>query len=213
VIKFGLCNRVGDYRSYSKEKQDLFAYYLMGKAGTFLDLGCWHPDNANNTMLLEEMGWNGLMFDSNMSAIHKCIEKRSSKAFCLDVSSEVFELVLEKYWPNQHFDYISLDVDKASLPALENLLRNDYTFKCMTFEHDFYMLGDELRKPSRELLKSCGYNLLFADVKLRDGSIWEDWWVDSKQFSKDIMSISASGLCFDECIKKIEELSSHLSDD
>jgi len=203
MLNFGAVGKIGKNRSYSKECQDLFAYYLVGSNGTFLDLGCWYPDNANNTMLLEEIGWSGLLFDVNMHAINACCKLRSSRAFCVDVTSNVFEIVLDEYWSGHHFDYISLDVDKASFSVLEKILARGITFKCMTFEHDYYALGDILRKPSREALRNYGYVLLFEDVKLSDGSIWEDWWIRSSDFAPDLLDLKSRGESYDMCVKKL----------
>ena len=203
MLSFGATDKVGPHRSYSKECQDLFAYYLIGEEGTFLDLGCWHPDNANNTMLLEEIGWHGLLFDVNLEAINKCKNRRLSKSFCIDVSSDVFELVLEAHWKTQCFDYISLDVDSASLKVLENILSMGIEFKCLTFEHDYYLIGEALRKPSRDLLKRFGYILLFEDVKLSDGSIWEDWWIKPDAFVPELLELIAAGKEYNMCIESL----------
>ena len=77
-------------RFYGKEKQDRFAYYLIGKKGIFLDVGCYHPTQWNNTKALEEAGWKGLLFDIRDKWVDLCKQHRTSKVFCVDVSTDEF---------------------------------------------------------------------------------------------------------------------------
>ena len=53
---------------YSAEMQDLSALSLVGDSKSsdpnmFLDIGCGRPKYCNNTMLLEENGWEGICVD------------------------------------------------------------------------------------------------------------------------------------------------------
>jgi len=73
-------------------------------------------------------------------------------------------------------DYLSLDVNGASLNALNALPLERVRFKCITAEHDAYKHGDKLRKPMREILLSHGYSLYAPDVTDK-GLEYEDWWV------------------------------------
>lgn len=192
-------------RFYGKEKQDRFAYYLIGKTGTFLDIGCYHPTQWNNTMALEQAGWTGLLFDIREKWVSLCNSTRKSKAFCVDVSTKEFADILNKNLSDKNIDYISLDADDGSLGALQQLLQNGYTFKCMTFEHDYYDRGNTLKMPSKALLEDWGYVPLFENVKLEDGKIWEDWWIDAKQFPENLIDISCDGEYYDKCVYKVME--------
>ena len=193
-------------RFYGKEKQDRFAYYLVGQKGTFLDIGCYHPTQWNNTKALEEAGWTGLMFDIREKWVKLCSQARTSKVFCVDVSTDEFANILNDNLDTKFVDYISLDADDGSLGALQQLLNNGYTFKCMTFEHDYYDKGNVLKAPSATLLKEWGYVPLFEDVKLDDGKIWEDWWVDPNQVSKEVLSLASKGEHYESCVLKIMEI-------
>ena len=190
-------------RFYGKEKQDMFAYYLIGDKGTFLDIGCYHPFQWNNTAALEMVGWTGLMFDIEEKWVNACKQNRKSEVFLVDVSSDEFANILEEKLPNKSVDYISLDADGGSIGALEQLLKNGYSFKCMTFEHDFYQAGSKLKTPSKLLLEDSGYVSLFEDIKLADGKIWEDWWINPKEFDEDILSIQSRELYYEDCIYKL----------
>jgi hypothetical protein len=190
---------------YGKEKQDLFAYHLIGKRGTFLDIGCYHPFQWNNTAGLEKLGWTGLMFDISKKWVDMANTHRKSPAFLVDVSTDKFANILKENLDDKCVDYISLDADGGSMGALRQILNNGFSFKCMTFEHDFYQNGNKLKKPSKKLLKKHGYKILFEDNKLDDGKIWEDWWINPKHFDKDIFSISTVGEHYAKCVYKLME--------
>lgn len=192
-------------RFYGKEKQDRFAYYLIGEKGTFLDIGCYHPTQWNNTIALEEAGWTGLMFDIREKWVNLCTQFRTSKVFCVDVTTDEFTSILNDNLDTKCIDYISLDADDGSLGGLSQLLNNGYKFKCMTFEHDYYDRGNVLKTPSSAILKEWGYVPLFEDVRLDDGSIWEDWWIDPNQFPKEIWDISSKGEHYENCVLKVME--------
>jgi len=216
-------------KSYSSQKQDLYAYYLLPSPSTFLDLGCWDPTHCNNTYLLEnQFGWNGLLFDTNQGAINRCNAVRASRAFCVDTQTADFIKTLEKNWNSKHFDYISLDVDDASLPTLTRLLEAGYSFSCMTFEHDYYRLGNELKIPSIKILESYGYVRLFDNVitypthdpqqlkQYPDGQIFEDWWINPtaplRYKTPTILSIQDNNIHYDNCIEKIKNpLKQHIA--
>ena len=190
-------------RFYGKEKQDRFAYYLIGKKGIFLDVGCYHPTQWNNTKALEEAGWKGLLFDIRDKWVDLCRQHRTSKVFCVDVSTDEFAEILKDNLEKPVIDYISLDADDGSLGALQQLLTNGYSFKCMTFEHDFYDRGNVLKGPSKALLEAYGYQPLFEDVKLADGKIWEDWWINPTCFPPELMEIACKETFFEECVLKV----------
>ena len=47
----------------SQAGQDVFARYVIGRKGTFLDLGSFRPTYHNNTRVLELENWSGLSID------------------------------------------------------------------------------------------------------------------------------------------------------
>jgi hypothetical protein len=47
----------------SQAGQDVFARHVVGRKGTFLDLGSFRPTYHNNTRILELEGWSGLSID------------------------------------------------------------------------------------------------------------------------------------------------------
>ena len=58
-------------KSYSLFKEDLFIkkYFKNKSDGFYIDVGCYHPLEGNNTHLLYTKGWNGLNLDINFYSI------------------------------------------------------------------------------------------------------------------------------------------------
>tara|TARA_Y100000034_G_scaffold136533_1_gene213662 strand:+ start:3430 stop:4032 length:603 start_codon:yes stop_codon:yes gene_type:complete len=191
----------------SKEKQDRFAYLLCGNQGVFLDLGSREPFVGNNTIFLESLGWTGFLFEIEHEFVEQSKEERKSLAYCVDVTTPEFIETLKNDAGVINFDYISVDVDDSGLDALSNLLENGFTFKCMTFEHDYHKDGDIIRKPSREILERYGYVMLFEDVNnnMNHPSSWEDWWINPKQFPDVLLDYKLSNKHYSICIMKLEE--------
>ena len=80
-------------------------------------------------------------------------------------------------------DYISFDVDSATYNVLNDFDFDNYKFKIMTFEHDFYNGGSNKRELSRNIFTKKGYKLLCSDIG-NDGDLficnnpYEDWWIN-----------------------------------
>ena len=52
-------------KSYALDGEDIAIkkYFKTENAGFFVDVGCYHPIQYNNTMLLYKKGWNGINID------------------------------------------------------------------------------------------------------------------------------------------------------
>ena len=170
-------------KSYSQVGQDLFVLSLFPKGyeGIFLDFGCQEPKKINNTLLLEEHGWDGLSYD--IVDYSEQWKTRKSLFICTDVlTDDLDELKMLGF-----FDYISLDISPyggARFELLKKIIDMGIDFKVLTIEHDAYVEGnDELeRKPQRELLNSLGYVMTHGDVSC-GGNPFEDWWINPKYIS------------------------------
>tara|TARA_B100001250_G_C19772308_1_gene777754 strand:- start:828 stop:1577 length:750 start_codon:yes stop_codon:yes gene_type:complete len=57
--------------SYSGGAQDLIINYFFKdkKKGFYIDVGCYHPFNGNNTKLLYDRGWSGINIDLDFHTI------------------------------------------------------------------------------------------------------------------------------------------------
>ena len=188
--------------------QDISAMALLTqgeKLNTFLDIGCRDPKEGSNSLLLEQNGWQGLCvdIDDHCQAFE---EKRKTPFFKVDSTGEEFISILLKHFPKRHIDYISLDVDEASLQTLENLLKNNFNCSFMTFEHDYHYVlsnarvlchkknaswdyqGTDRKKEhiesckfkSKSLLEKKGYKLLFENVCFYEKTTnqWPHPWED-----------------------------------
>ena len=58
-------------KSYSMFGEDLIIdkIFKNKKKGTYVDVGCYHPIDGNNTYLLFKRGWNGINIDLNKTSI------------------------------------------------------------------------------------------------------------------------------------------------
>ena len=141
-------------RNYSQAYQDLFVLECLNnkRNGTFLDLGCNDPILISNTYLLEiEYGWNGIGVDIEQSLIDKYPSVRRCKTVCADCTKLDFEGL-------------------AALPLHKK------KFAVVTYEHDFYSVGEPYRKQSREIFKAHGYHMVCSDV-MGHGLPYEDWYI------------------------------------
>lgn len=178
---------MSEFKSYAQSGQDRFCYEVLGRKtdGTFLDVGAGHVTEKSNNYGLEQIGWRGLCIDLNPQGD---TSQRSSPFIRGDALNLDWENTLCAFsigradgpstrnmlWPE--IDYLSLDVDGATLDALRTLPLSELKFKVITCEHDSYRFGDDPRIAMRNILKSYGYDLVCADVH-DQGLAYEDWWV------------------------------------
>lgn len=171
---------------YGQASQDIFAFKMLVEPdgllnGTFCDIGCSGPVDWNNTYALEQLGWNGVMVDSDPNAIAECVKHRKLTTSVMLADATKVELPRETL-----FDYLSLDVDQASLAALQNFLRCGCRFRVATIEHDFWRFGPGPRDSMRKLLKDAGYQMLCRDVSCTPGNPFEDWYIDPQKVSLSV---------------------------
>jgi hypothetical protein len=167
--------------SYSQAGQDFAAAEVCNKRnGFFLDLGCNDPVFHNNTYALElELDWTGILLDINGPLIKKCMEQRSpdNKYLTVDLIHTNINDVLDQLSCPNWIDYISFDVDAATPTVLDQIDLSLYQFGFMTFEHDSYRLGSELKIRMTEKALEYGYIMYREDVPADQGEIFEDWWI------------------------------------
>ena len=166
-------------KSYSQCKQDLYVLEKLNnkKDGYYIEIGAYHPTDISNTKLLEELGWCGLSFDANnISSIWTSFRK--NEFIWADALNFNFKKCFEEKNVPSEIDYLSLDIDQATLGCLKILPLKEYKFKVITLEHDEYSQGSAKKNAMREILFSYGYKLDKPDVK-NDGHIYEDWWLSS----------------------------------
>jgi len=194
----------------SQAGQDVFARYVIGRKGTYLDIGSFRPTYHNNTRTLEFEGWTGLSIDyQNFCEEFK--QKRNNPFLYGDVTTIDWNSTIEAFpFFKEPIDYISFDVDGATRSAVDRFPFDKIKFGCMTIEHDQYLVGTGLRDYLREKLTSLGYVLLCADVVMPDTptdkyGAFEDWWVNPELVDMNrVEAIRSNGISYLEIFKKID---------
>ena len=167
--------------TYSQAGQDLAAAEVCDKTeGFYLDLGCNDPIFHNNTYLLEkELGWTGILVDIQKPMVDKCRNVRTdhnSYVSCDLITTNITE-VLDSLKCPKHIDYISFDVDDATSHVLGDFDFDKYSFSFITFEHDLYRIGPELKQLANKLFISKGYTMYRENVCASPVEIFEDWYI------------------------------------
>ena len=210
-------NAVAARRSYATQMQDLFAYYLLGEKGYFLDFGCWMPTDCNNTKMLEDLGWDGLLFDSDPQAVATCNSVRKAPAFCTQILSPDFKSKFTSNLKQKNVDYISIDIDMDSLELLEYLIDTNVTFNALTFEHNLYSQGSKYKDPSMAILQKAGYYCLYENIitipshcadsmrRYPDGQQLEDWWINPAFFDDDLLTLYRKDIPFEKAIAQLKD--------
>jgi len=166
-----------------------------GGCGRFLDIGSGNGLQGSNTATLENAGWNGVCVDLNAEAVEwNRVNRKSSKAVCADATICDWKKVLDlAVGQTITFDFISFDVDEATIPAVKHFPWDSVRFKVLTIEHDAYQRGPEARSVIRDVLSKHGYMLLAADVCADfNCEPYEDWWIDPIGFRSDMWSLMVS---------------------
>jgi len=195
-------------QSQSCQKQDLFAFYINNYStnGYFLDFASAEPYNCNNSIFFERIGWKGIAADYDERLVNEFRQARPNTPCLLANLKEksVAEIMKEFDSPNI-IDYFSLDLDGgAALPCIKSFDFKNSKIRCITFEHDFYREGEQMRRESREFLSSVGMKMICSDVCFLEGHSFEDWWINPELVSKEIYEpLICCGLHFQKIIDKI----------
>lgn len=177
--------------------QDDFVLSLLNhkRGGYFLDVGSAHASHCNNTYYLENFDWNGICieFDSKYNSSYS---GRKCKYLNEDATKISYSnLLIENNFPKE-IEYLSLDIDELSYNVLQILPFDEYKFKVITIEHDFYLHGGLYRDKQREILLKNGYMLLCEDVLVEQSGSnppkttvepFEDWWIKSEFFTNELI--------------------------
>lgn len=120
------------------------------------------------------------MIENNQEYVDK-YHIRNCNYLCADARSIDYRKKFKEWGFPKDIDYLSLDLDPPSVTfeCLKKLPLDEYRFAVITYEHDVYRADEELRKESREIFKSYGYELICPDVTwnahMKDP--FEDWYV------------------------------------
>lgn len=146
-------------------------------AGSFVDIGCNHPTERSNTCALEQLGWRGLLVDSDDYCVKLCREQRASLTIHGDGTTLDWAAALQEAGLPPTINFLSLDCDGATLPTMLRIMNAGIRWSAGCVEHDRYSRGDENFGLIRETLKLAGYDILCAEV-CDQGCSFEFWVVD-----------------------------------
>ena len=174
-------------QSYSQIGQDIFVLSVLdgNMNGRYVEIGAYHPTEISNTYILEKyFNYTGVSLDINTHAVDYFNQHRNNKAILQDAMTADFVSIFESlgYQDTKILDYASVDCEPPSntFLALKQLLKSNYKFKVITFEHDTYADDTKtIKQESRELLQSLGYTLVVGGV-LSQPTFYdqEDWYVN-----------------------------------
>lgn len=173
------------FNTTSSDLQDVFAQTFLPTPSTFLDIGCGHGRHGSNSFILEQLGWTGILVDHDRDLIELNKTFRRQPCIRADVTTCDWKTILDK----DVYDYISFDVDGATIDAVKNFPWESVRFKIMTIEHDLYARGPEARSLIRQTMNENGYTMIAHDVCTNcTGEPFEDWFVDPNHFSPDMIA-------------------------
>ena len=197
-------------KNYSKHFQDLFVLSLFnGKEnGSYLEIGSGDPFVHNNTALLEtDFGWKGISIDNSPALCYNFKENRNNIVICADATEIGYEELFNLHCIDPIIDYLQIDCDEASISILNKLPLDQYKFGVITFEHDSYRLGTDIRDQARKLLKKAGYVLVVNDVAFSPQHPYEDWYVhpDVVDIPKEMITSQNINFIWDYMMDELTE--------
>jgi len=174
------------YGTRSQALQDIFARVVSSHSGlmTYLEIGSGPPESGNNTFLLEHLGWSGVSVELDGEMVSEFRNVRSNPVVHENALDIDYTVLFKNLEPDRT-GYLQIDIDPApqSLACLLKLPFQTHRFNAITFEHDSYAQGPDVRNRQRVFLRAQGYVLVRGDVSWKPGCPFEDWWVDSTQFN------------------------------
>jgi hypothetical protein len=191
---------------YSDAGQDQFAANILKfkRDGYCVDIGSCHSAISNNTFVFQELGWTSVSFEINSQYNDSYGNRSQGTHYNEDATKTNYVKAFEENEFPESIDYLSLDVDTASLTVLKILPFDKYRFKVITIEHDAYLYGDTYRAEQREVLEAHGYRLVCSNILVPnpghqgyDGFTpcpFEDWWVHPDEHDPEVLDAIQSDL-------------------
>ena len=172
---------------YSEAGQDIFALNLIGKNGTYLEVGGFKPKLDSNTYILEtQNNWRGITieFKKELQSLWSSCKERKNRIYFEDALKFDYKTALEENNLPLHLNYLSCDIDPRdkTFAALEKILKEGLSFDFISFEHDDYTSDESYHKLASEYLIPKGYKIAVNNIypKNKKNKIFETWFVNSK---------------------------------
>lgn len=169
-------------------QQDLFVQLLLGNKGFFVDIGAGDGAGlpcASNTYWLEELGWTGILLEYDPQYSSEARKLRPNSHFVLANALTIdYKQLFRQCNAPKAIDYLSIDIEPSSVAGLRQFPFDEYDFKVMTIEHDFYNMpqGIVQKRELEMFMKDKGYVKIVEDVGLayRTTHFLEDWYINPK---------------------------------
>lgn len=172
---------------YSEAGQDIFALNLIGKNGTYLEVGGFKPKLDSNTYILESQNnWRGITieFKKELQSLWSSCMERKNRIYFEDALKFDYKTALEENNLPLHLNYLSCDIDPRdkTFEALKKILKEGLSFDFISFEHDDYTSDESYHKLASEYLIPKGYKIAVNNIypKNKKNKIFETWFVNSK---------------------------------
>jgi len=170
--------------SNAQSKQDIFAYSVIGKNGSYIEIGANRPKKNNNTYELEvSHGWKGfsIELDTTLKAWWEDCPERTNPIYWDNAITFDYLSALKQNNLSTEIDYLSCDIEPPynTFSALQAVINQGIKFKCITFEHDLYAYTEkDFNEISKNFLIEHGYKVAVTDVFWkRPENHFETWFV------------------------------------
>jgi hypothetical protein len=177
--------------SYSEFGQDNAVIDLLAgkESSVFVDIGCGHPINSNNTYAFESMKkWSGVAFDPKQEWDSIWLASRANtkkfggvKCRWSNNTKDITEYLSEF----SYVDFLSLDIDGAENDVLYSILNLPYKPTVVVVEHDIYRHG-AIHKviETHKLLSYAGYRYI-KSIGVDDIFVYANQLPSNSQFSNE----------------------------
>ena len=191
-LKINISNKINVDEFKSQAGQDIFVYLVTKSKenGIFIDIGSAHPTIISNTYYLEKyLNWTGYLIEIDEELCDLTKKVRTSNLICSDATKVDYDKIFKEF---NFIDYISLDIDGYNtLSVLKSLPINLKNLGIMTFEHESYQIGDDIKNQSRKIMSDLGFYLLYSDVKNKNNS-FEDWYINPNIYNINDLKVVES---------------------
>lgn len=170
----------------SLSQQDLFVQLLLGNKGYYVDIGAGDGAGepcASNTYWLEELGWTGILLEYDPKYPTEGRRFRPNSHFILANALTIdYKQLFAQCSAPKVIDYLSIDIEPSSLAALVRFPFDEYDFKILTIEHDFYNMpyGIVQKRELELFMRGKRYIKIVEDVGLayKSTAYLEDWYIN-----------------------------------
>jgi hypothetical protein len=171
------------WKKCSQAQQDLFAYSIIGKKGTYVEIGGHLPVRRSNTYnLVVAEQWHGFSIEYDQKykpEWERCIERNTDIFWADAINFDYAKAANDLGYPT-HFNYLSVDIEPPSntMSALKKVISDGLTFDVITFEHDRYQCDTDFHTIAKDFL-SKDYKIAVYDVwAKRPERVFETWFVN-----------------------------------